>query len=33
LFLSSAHVMKQEMSKGRNYFCFKYDMTDNSYQP
>ena len=33
LFLSSAHVMKQEISKGRNYFCFKYDKTDNSYQP
>jgi hypothetical protein len=32
LFLSSAHVMKQEISKGRNYFCFKYDKTDNSYQ-
>ena len=31
LFLSSAHVMKQEISKGRNYFCFKYDKTDNSY--
>jgi hypothetical protein len=24
--------MKQEISKGRNYFCFKYDKTDNSYQ-
>ena len=24
LCLSSAHVMKQEISKGRNYFCFKY---------
>ena len=33
LFLSSAHVKKQEISKGRNYFCFKYDKTDNSYQP
>ena len=33
LFLSSAHVMKQEISKGRNYFCFKYDKTDDSYQP
>ena len=33
LFLSSAHVMKQEISKGRNYFYFKYDKTDNSYQP
>jgi hypothetical protein len=31
LFLSSAHVMKQEISKGRNYLCFKYDKTDNSY--
>jgi hypothetical protein len=30
-FMSSAHVMKQEISKGRNYFCFKYDKTDNSY--
>ena len=27
LLLSSA----QEISKGRNYFCFKYDKTDNSY--
>jgi hypothetical protein len=33
LCLSSAHVMKQEISKGRNYFCFKYDKTDDSYQP
>jgi hypothetical protein len=23
--------MKREISKGRNYFCIKYDMTDNSY--
>ena len=33
LCLSSAHVMKQEINKGRNYFCFKYDKTDDSYQP
>ena len=33
LFLSAAHMMKQEISKGRNYFCFKYDKTDNSNQP
>jgi hypothetical protein len=32
LFLSSAHLMKQEISKGRNYFCFNYDKTDDSYQ-
>jgi hypothetical protein len=31
LFSSSAHVMKQEISNGRNYFYFKYDKTDNSY--
>jgi hypothetical protein len=30
LFLSSAHVTKQENSKGRNYFGFKYNKTDNS---
>ena len=30
LFLSSAHVTKQEISKGRNYFGF-YNKTDNSY--
>jgi hypothetical protein len=29
LVLSSAHVMKLEISKGRNLFCFKYDKTDN----
>jgi hypothetical protein len=32
LCLSSAHVMKQEISKERNYFCFKYDKTDDSYR-
>ena len=31
LCLSSAHVMKQEISKGRNYICLKYDKTDDSY--
>ena len=33
LCLSSAHVMKQEINKGRKYFCFKYEQTDDSYQP
>jgi hypothetical protein len=31
IIFASAHVMKQEISNGRNYFCFKYDKTDNSY--
>jgi hypothetical protein len=30
LFLSSAHVMKQEISKRRNYFYVQYDKTDKS---
>ena len=30
LLLSSAHMMEQEISKGRNYFCFKYDKTVTS---
>ena len=31
LFLSSVHVMKQEISKARNFSYFKYDKTENSY--
>jgi hypothetical protein len=33
LHLRQFFVMKQEISKGRNYFWFKYDKTDDSYQP